>query len=544
MNILTSQIQQQKPEVLEMVCQIHQLEIIALDLDTSEKGQFQYLCCYCLVDKMNNNKISTIEQTKDRISSLKTQKKENKTKEIQKRLDYFKNILDQIMDFKNTVENTLEKLYSQIKAQIHTVQQEKQLLLEGVQVQQNFQDDVKSLSQFLSSEYQGKQIEFQQDSQFIDEIFKQFELLFNNASYFQTIDAFKDAKQKINEINENFQIELMPQQNKNNYKTPSLNKICPMHNKEIIMIDMDTKKKKVDDRFACVDCISDHPHCQYRTIEKVNQEWNSQKQQQDRVLNDLKLKRKEKQAKLNQQVALIRKNYNQQINEISEKIITEFSTPINQTNDICKFKQTSLQGLTNEELVSNINYLIEYDKENQFQDSKIVYAKSKDLLFVKEIENKLEHLKQHNQLDIQESLNILKEDNRIQGINLLFQQILESTKGNQEQLILKQDLEELLNSSKQIYCQQGLFNQTIHKFQEHLIKINNINNKMKQIPDHINLTFFQKCVQDYTDKFQNDFHQLKKFCDIENLENKLNALQIDYKKLEQEKQQNRLAQRI
>ncbi|CAD8167800.1 unnamed protein product [Paramecium octaurelia] len=92
--------------------------------------------------------------------------------------------------------------------------------------------------------------------------------------------------------NDNIKIELTPQQNKNNYKTPSLNKIQLKHNKEIIMIDIDTKEKKVDNRFACLDCICDHPHCQYRTIEKVNQEWNYTKQQQDQVLNNLKLKGK------------------------------------------------------------------------------------------------------------------------------------------------------------------------------------------------------------------------------------------------------------
>ncbi|CAD8153687.1 unnamed protein product [Paramecium pentaurelia] len=540
MNILTSQIQQQKPEILEMVCQIHKREIVALDLDTSEKGQLQYMCCNCLVEKINNNKISTIDQTKERIQSFKTQKQENKTKQIQQRLDYFKKILDQIMEYKCNVENTLEKIYSQIKAQIFTIQKEKESLLENCQILHNFQEDVKSLSQFLSTDSQDNQMEFQQDSQFIDQIFQQFELLFNNASYFQTIDIFKDAKQKINEINENIKIEIIPLQNKNNQKTPSLNRVCPTHNKEVIMIDMDDKNKKMEDRFVCVDCIEDHPKCKYRTIQKVNQEWNHTKNQQDRILNELKLKRQEKQEKLNQQIAIMRKNYNQQLNEISEKLITEFSRPINKTSEIGKFKQTSIQGLSQEELFQNINYLIQYDKENLGQDSKIEYAKSKDSLFSKEIESRLEHLKQHDQLDIQESINILQDisnDSQIQGIVLLSSQLQENTKVNQEQMIVKQELDELINSSKQLYCQVGLFNQTIQKYQQHLTKMNIINNKFKSLPDHLNLKNLEKQVQDYTNKFENDFKQLKKFCEIEKLENQLEKLQQDYQKSQQENQQ-------
>ncbi|CAD8169492.1 unnamed protein product [Paramecium octaurelia] len=160
--------------------------------------------------------------------------------------------------------------------------------------------------------------------------------------------------------------------------------------------------------------------------------------------------------------------------------------------------------------------------------------KSKDSLFSKEIENKFEHLKQHNQLEIQESLNILQDENSMQVITLLVQQIQGCTKGNQEQLIVKQELEEILNSSKQIYFWKGLFNQTIQKFQEHLAKINNTKDIMKQIPDHQNLTSLQQWLQNYSDKFQKVFHQMKKFCEIQNLEKKYHNLHLDYEQLEYE----------
>ncbi|CAD8215437.1 unnamed protein product [Paramecium octaurelia] len=153
---------------------------------------------------------------------------------------------------------------------------------------------------------------------------------------------------------------------------------------------------------------------------------------------------------------------------------------------------------------------------------------SKDSLFSKGIENKFEHLKQHIQLDIQESLNSLQDENNMQVITLLLQQIQKCTKGNQEQLIVKQELEEILNYSRQIYCQKGLFNQKIQKFQEHLAKINNMKNIMKQIPGLQNPTSLQQWLQDYSDQFYQDFTQMKKFCKIKNLEKKLHTLYLDY----------------
>ncbi|CAK84034.1 unnamed protein product, partial (macronuclear) [Paramecium tetraurelia] len=416
MNILNSQIQKQILETQEMICQNHKSQIVAVDLDVSENGQCQYLCSNFLVEKMNSNKISTIEQTKERIQSLKIQKQQNKTKEIQQRLDQFKKILDQIMDYKCNVDGVLEKIYSQIKAQIFAIQKEKSSQSETYQSMYNFQDDVKFLSDYLSTDPLHKQLEFQQDNQFIDQIFSQFELLFNNASYFQTIHTFKDAKQKINELNENMKFQLVSSQSKNNQKTPTLSIVCPTHQKEIIMIDIETKNRNIEDRFACVDCISDRPHYQYRTIEKVNQEWNHAKNQQDRFINDLKTKREEKYQNLNKQIARMRKNYNQQLNDISDKIIAEFSQPITKTVEICKLNQSTIQGFNQDELVSSIGYLIQYDKENLIQDSKIEYIKSKDSLLSKEIETRLEHLKQHDQLDIQESLNILQDISSIQNL--------------------------------------------------------------------------------------------------------------------------------
>ncbi|CAD8067401.1 unnamed protein product [Paramecium primaurelia] len=529
MNTITQQLEQYKPEIQQNICEIHKSDIVAIDLVISEKCQFQYLCYHCLVAKINDNNISTIEQTKERIQSYKTKKQENKSKEIQLRLDYFKKILDQIGDFKCSVENILDKIYTQINAQIVTIQKEKSSLLENYQLFYNFQDEVKSLSKFLSIDNQNKQLEFQLDSQLIHQIFQQFELLFNNASYFQTIDTFKDVKQKIELMNENIKFELMESKSQNSQKTTTLNRICQKHNKEILMIDIDTKNKKMEDRFVCVNCISDHPNCQYKTIEKVNEELNYVKNEQDRILKDFKTKKLEKYEKLQQQIAIMRKNQNQQLNEISDKLITEFSKQTNTTDEI------SIQLLRDEELESSINNLIQFDQKNININQIIEDIKSKDLIQEKEIESKLESLKQQDQLDIQESINILKDiqnENQFQGILQLSQYIQENTNINQENQTVQKEIHELIDTLKLNNCQRDLPNQISHQFQENLKKINNATNKIKSISD-LNPLDFQKQVKDDNEIIENDQIYLKKFCDNQNIEQNLETLQIEYEKFQQ-----------
>ncbi|CAD8095956.1 unnamed protein product [Paramecium primaurelia] len=222
------------------------------------------------------------------------------------------------MEFKSNFNNSLDKIYKEIQTQVLIFKKEKQSLLQNFNTQYNFQEDVKQLSEFLL--IQDNQIELSQDGQFIDEIFKQFELIFQNEAHNKTVQTFKDVVQNINNLNKDNQIEIISLQTKNNEKTLSLNNLCAKHKKEIIMIDIDSENKKVEQRFACVQCISDNPQCQYKTIEEINQKWNEKMKQQDHIINDLKSKRLKKKEKLNQKIAEMRKNYILQLDDINEYI--------------------------------------------------------------------------------------------------------------------------------------------------------------------------------------------------------------------------------
>ncbi|CAD8182634.1 unnamed protein product [Paramecium pentaurelia] len=246
----------QTQDSLETICKIHNLEFIDVDLDMSDKLQIQFFCGKCLVDKLNNNKVTTIEQSKERIQKIKTQQQEIKTKENQSRLNYLLMIL----------KKRCIKKYNNIY--IFPIQKEKSELHEQY-FQLNYFEDIKQLQEYNSDNYLISSKKLIEDNNFIDDVTRQFELLFNYAKYFQTLDIFEKTKQIIEDLMENNILQLPPLFfTKNESKTPSLNRICPNHKTEIIMIDMDSQNKKIEDRFAC-DCIAENPQIKYSIIESL-----------------------------------------------------------------------------------------------------------------------------------------------------------------------------------------------------------------------------------------------------------------------------------
>ncbi|CAD8172211.1 unnamed protein product [Paramecium pentaurelia] len=546
MNILN---QKQVQEKQETICKIHNLELIAVDFDLSDKSQIQFFCGKCLVEKMNNNKVTTIEQSKERIQLVKAQQRDIKTKENQARLSYYKNILDQIMDFKQSINDSLEKMYKQIQQYIYPIQKEKQEIQEYEQ-QLNYFEDIKQLSELYSQEQQ-KSPKLIEDNHFINEIQRQFELLFNSSEYFQTLDTFKNTKETIKDIMENNVIELIPQLiKKNDYKTPSLSRICSNHKKEIIMIDMDSSTNKIEDRFACVDCISENPQIKYQTIENVDKQWKEYNTETERICIQYKNESKEKKSELFNQLAHMRKNYNKKLNEISDKLITEQFLSIVKTKQSNQIKKISIQALDDEQLLKDLKQLIEKEKEKVQQSQIITNLKNKDQIFKKDIQYHLESLQQYDQQDIQQSLDILKdisiEKNLIiQLIDLIqeMQTCAQKDENYKNQINFIKEIQELIDQAKKYQCQLNLFDQTITIYQQHVQKIEYIQQniqiktqdqtiKSEQLKSQYSK--LQNILNEYSNKFDNNSVQLKKYCTIKQLENDIIKLNEAYKKLEVE----------
>ncbi|CAD8129221.1 unnamed protein product [Paramecium sonneborni] len=531
MNILN---QKQVQETQETTCKIHNLEFIAVNLDLSDKAQIQFFCGKCLAEKLNNNKVATIEQSKETIQKVKIQQKDVKTKENQARLTYYKNILDQIMDFKRFVDDSLDKMYRQIQQYIFPIQKEKQELIEYEQ-QLNYFEDLKQLSELYSQDEQ-KSTKLQEDNNFIDEISRQFELLFNCSEYFQTLDTFKNTKETIKDIMQNNVIELFPFVNikKNDPKTPSLNRICINHKKEIIMIDMDSQNKKIEDRFVCVDCISQNPQIKYQTIEDIDKEWKEYNTQTDKLLKEYKKESRDKKSELFNQIAQMRKNYNKKLNEISDKLIEESFLCTDNVNQSNQIKTISIQTLSDEQLLKDLKQLIEKEKEKVSQSQIITTLKNKDSIFKKEIESQLESLQQYDQQDIQQSLDILKdismEKNLICQLTDMIQKIQkcgQKDENYKNQINFIKEIQELIDQAKKYQCQLHLFDQAITVYQQHIQKIDyiqeniQIKSKDQAVKSEQLKSQYSKLsniLNEYKKIFDKNSTEFKKFCNIQQME--------------------------
>ncbi|CAD8129489.1 unnamed protein product [Paramecium sonneborni] len=548
MNILN---QKQVQETQETICKIHNLEFIAVDLDLSNKAQIQFFCGKCLVEKLNNNKVTTIEQSKDRIQKVKIQQKEVKTKENQARLTYYKNILDQIMDFKRFVDDSLDKMYKQIQQYIFPIQKEKQELIEYEQ-QLNYFEDIKQLSELYSQDEQ-KSIKLQEDNNFIDEISRQFELLYNCSEYFQTLDTFKNTKETIKDIMQNNVIELFPFVNikKNDTKTPSLNQICINHKKEIIMIDMDSQNKKIEDRFVCVDCISQNPQIKYQTIEDVDKEWKELNTVTDKILKEYKKESRDKNSELLNQIAQMRKNYNKKLNEISDKVMTESFLCTDKVKQSNQMKKMSIQALDDEQLLKDLKQLLENEEEKVSQSQIITTLKNQDSIFKKDIASQLESLQQQDQQDIQQSLDILKdiqmEKSLICQLTEMIQEIQKCAQKDENyknQINLIKEIQELIDQAKKYQCQLHLFDQAITVYQQHVQKIEyiqeNIQTKSKDqaVKSEQLKSQYSKLsniLNEYKKIFDNNSTDFKKFCKIQQIELEIIKLTETNKHIETEK---------
>ncbi|CAD8214059.1 unnamed protein product [Paramecium octaurelia] len=486
--------------------------------------------------QIKQQQITTIEQSKERILKIKNQQLEIKNKENQSRLSYYKNILEQIMDFKRFIDDSLEKIYKQIQQYIYPIQKEKQELNE-CQLQLNYFEDITQLSELYFQGGQSKSAKLVQDNNFIDEITRQFELLFNNAEYFQTLDTFKKTKQTIQDIMENNTLELPPLVSATNEsKTPHLNRICTNHKKEIIMIDMDSQNKKIEDRFVCVDCIAENPQTKYSTIETINKQWRAYNSESEKMLSQYEQESTNKKKELFNQITYMRKSYNQKLNEICDKLIAEQFQPIDRSKYTKYIRRVKIQALEDEQLFKDLQQLIE--KQKVIQSQTITSLKNKDSIFKKEIENHLESLKKYYQQDVQHSIDILKEISIERNLILELQESIQQfsncaqkkEENKQGSIEIINDIQELIDQAKNYQCQLNLFDQTVILYQQHTCKIDQINQKIQNFTkDHANKSELMNpsyenllnILNDYTNNLNNKSKQMKKYCNIEKFESDL-----------------------
>ncbi|CAD8083704.1 unnamed protein product [Paramecium primaurelia] len=315
---------------------------------------------------------------------------------------------------------------------------------------------------------------------------------------------------------------------------------------------MDSQNKKIEDRLVCVDCIAENPLIKYQTIQNVDNQWKEQNSLSENCLIELKMESKIKKSELLNQIAQMRKNYNKKLNEISDKLISEQYLCNDQIKESNRIKRTSIKVLDNEQLIKDLKQLIEQEKENEKvpQNQIIKDIKNKDSIFKKDLEYHLESLKQHYQQDIQQSLDILKEiskeSNLLTKLSEMIQQIEKSHQKDdnyQNQINIIKEIQELVDDAKMYQCQTNLFEQTKKFYQSIKYKIELIQQNIKlkskenQTESKSQLlqsqySNIQNILNEYQTIFENNSIQMKKYCNIKQMEDDLIKLTENNNKLE------------
>ncbi|CAK80506.1 unnamed protein product (macronuclear) [Paramecium tetraurelia] len=451
------------------------------------------------------------------------------------------------MDFKQSINDSLEKMCKQIQQYVFPIQKEKQELQE-FESQLSYFEDITQLSKLYSQEQQQSP-KLIQDNHFINEIQIQFELLFISSEYFQTVDTFKNTKEIIKDIIDNNVIELVPSNiTKNDSKTPSLSRICSYHKKEIIMIDIDSQKQKIEDRFACVDCIYENPQIQYQTIENIDKQWKEYNTDIEKIITEYNKESKGKKSELLNQLGQMRRNYNKKLNEISENLIDEQFLSINKTKQTNQIQNISIKTLDDEQLLKDLRQLIKKEKVTQSQI--ITNLKNKDQIFKKDLQYQLESLHQYNQQDIQQSLEILKEVSIEKDLIMQLtdkcqdiQQCAQEDENYINQINFIKEIQDLIDLAKKHQCQQNLFDQTILIYQQHFQKIEYIKQniliktqdqavKSEQLKSQYSK--LSNILNEYANTYDNNTIQMKKYCMIKQLESDIVKLRETNSNLEVE----------
>ncbi|CAD8131230.1 unnamed protein product [Paramecium sonneborni] len=214
-------------------------------------------------------------------------------------------------------------------------------------------------------------------------------------------------------------------------------------------------------------------------------------------------------------------------------------------------KKMSIQALDDEQLLKDLKQLIEKEKEKVSQSQIITTLKNKDSIFKKDITSQLESLQQQDQQDIQQSFDILKdiqmEKNLISQLTGVIQEIQKCAQKDENyknQINFTKEIQELIDQAKKYQCQLHLFDQAITVYQQHIQKIEyiqeniQIKSKDQAVKSEQLKSQYSKLsniLNEYKKIFDNNSTEFKKFCNIQQMELEIIKLTETNKNIEIEK---------
>ncbi|CAD8105726.1 unnamed protein product [Paramecium sonneborni] len=390
---------QTKPQI----CQIHQLEILAIDLQSSNNVEDKYYCLKCLTQKFDQQQLASVQEAKEKISQIREQEKQKLKDDYQKRIENLETLRSLIREYTNSISKTIKEISAKTDAKIEQLQKQSQC---DTYLNDEESQDQDVITQSITSKEQSQSQSNQKiEKQSLDD---------DDAFFCQTIQLLADTQnssqyQAILKQFEKSQIckidEITQSQNANNdkYKTPSLKVQCQKHMKEIIMIN--TNPNNDSPLLACVVCISEF-RSTYLGIGDFNKKY--VEFQKEFIKNQYQEKNKLKFQELTKILIQWKKNLTKLIDEFLSSINDKTEIIIDQiqqkTNikEIFDLDEQEIKDIVNQVFIQkNYNNLLSEKQKQQSDDNQQLYE---------QLSSFCERFKLQEQQNLQEITKVIKEN--------------------------------------------------------------------------------------------------------------------------------------
>ncbi|CAK79912.1 unnamed protein product (macronuclear) [Paramecium tetraurelia] len=501
------------------MCQKHKLEILTIDLKQSTAVEDKFLCIKCLMEKIDIQNMALVEETKTMIKSMKSEQLNNRLREYQRRIQNFKQIESQLKEMKVSINNTIDKLQSNLNQKI-TLMENELNDSESKTMVSTFEEDVR----ILSNNYKGSfnfeiPKEFEKsldDNSYIDSIEQQLQSIINCPKLIEIKECLEQIKVE-NENKEVKQCQLLNKKEEDPQKTPSLKIQCNKHGKEIIMFNLNPDKTQLS-RLACVECIQQHNPIKYTTLKDANLKWNEYLGQTSDYIKRFQNQRYLKSTQIIDILQDIKEKYNSTISEIINKINTQYSmfnqNQINEFNDNIIFQM-------NIEQIDELTEILSQDDKFQVLAEKQLNIQKQDLKQLEMISNNFAKLMQNDLVATEKINQIFKESNlNMSNIKDLTNDIVSDDKVSIQNI---QQIRQLNSQIQKFKIYQDILNDGLNQYEFIMQKISSLSDEFQD-------TQLQQFNEQLT-KIQKDSPQYKNSFNLINQQQKRNHFKINLLKI-------------
>ncbi|CAD8179775.1 unnamed protein product [Paramecium pentaurelia] len=500
------------------LCQKHKLEILTIDLKQSTADEDKYLCIKCLMEKIDIQNMALVEETKTMIKQMKSEQLTFKIKEYQRRIEIFKQIQSQVKELKLSINNTIDKVQSNLDQKITLMENELDES-ESKTFVSTFEEDIRILSKNYKGSFSFEvPKEFEKsidDNSYIDQIQQQLQSIINCPKLIQIKESLEKTKAE-NGNSEVKQIQLLNKQEEDPQKTPSLKIQCNKHGKEIIMFNLNPEKTQFS-RLACVECIQSNDPIKYTTLEDANFKWNEYRGQTSDQVKRFQNSRYLQSSQIIEILQDIKEKYNSTISEIINKINTQYSMfSQNETNEF----NDNMIFLMNTEQINELTEILSQNDKFKALAEKQFNIQKEDFNQLVLISTNFGQLLQNDLLATQKINKIFKDSSlNISNVKDQTDDIVQDDNNSIQNL---QQIKQLNQQLQHFKLYQNILDEALNQYDLIMQTISSLSNQFKDVQ--------QQQFNHYVSKIEKDLSLMQKFTQFD-------QVATEHKLLKQEKEQ-------